>query len=369
MSTITFTRTFHPIGQGSFNTEIFSCNNIKIAKIVYDCGTNSSQQTLKNEIDKTFDKNDEIDILFLSHLHADHISGVEYLKQRCKIKTVVLPLLDYFEKVIVELDLTLHNIGTKIINPEQYFGSETSIVYIYKSDNEGRTNNLQLILDGLKNKQEVRSGTTIKMNKISFWKYTPFNMTNHGNYNQFKILLKEKGIDEHLLYDVCYFEANKKSLRSCYATIYSDLNKSSLLVYSENEECYSVKNYCNEVLTEDSIHSLKEDQTGCLYTGDANLSQKEQVNIILDRLIKYKNTIGIFQVPHHGSRDNMYQESFDLIPSNHYGICVVSAGSKRSKHPSKELLGELLYYGAFPFLVTENEKTKVWQIIKFSSHP
>lgn len=368
MEKIIFKRTFHPIGQGAFYTEIFSNNNKDIARIVYDCGTNSSEKVLEDEIDKTFDEGDEIDILFLSHLHADHVSGVEYLKKRCQIKTVVLPWLDDFEKVIVELDLTLHSIDTGIINPEQYFGNETSIVYIRKSDNEEPFNESQIALGELGAEREIRSGTTIKMNKISFWKYTPFNLTNCSEYDQFENLLIEKGIDKDRLSDIEYFKDKKKSLISCYAEINSDLNKSSLLVYSENEYSHRVEISYNKISSKRSYHECTEDQTGCLYTGDSNLTKKKQVDTIIDKLHNYQKTIGVFQVPHHGSRKNMSLESLKLVKSNDLQLCIVSAGAKRAKHPSKELLGELLYHGAFPIVVTEHEDTKVCQIIGFTSY-
>ena len=68
-------------------------------KFVYDCGSNN-QSALKREINKAFDKDECIDLLFLSHFDYDHVSGVKYLLSRCHVKDVVLPYLDETEKIL-----------------------------------------------------------------------------------------------------------------------------------------------------------------------------------------------------------------------------------------------------------------------------
>ena len=62
---------------------------------VYDCGSMShkSDEYLENAIDKEFKPKEKIDILFLSHLHKDHVSGLGILENRCYIKQMVLPYL------------------------------------------------------------------------------------------------------------------------------------------------------------------------------------------------------------------------------------------------------------------------------------
>lgn len=367
MSKITFKRTFHPIGQGAFYTEIISKENINICRVVYDCGTNSSQRILKNEINNTFDKDDTIDILLLSHLHADHVSGIGHLKERCRIKTVVLPLLNDFEKLIVNLDLIVHDIDSGILNPQQYFGEDTNIIYVSKSDNEEAfRNELPLIISESINISEIRSGSTIILEENSFWKYTVFNLTNHSDYGLFNNLLIEKGIDKKRLTEVEYFEKEKKALLSCYTEVYKDLNESSLIVYSEDDSSGSLNIISDMIIGKSFEYRREQNKTGCLYTGDANLSQSEQVDTILNKLKSYTESTAIFQIPHHGSKNNMSHDAFRLLPADHFGVCVVSAGSKRSKHPSKELLGEILYYGRLPLLVTEESVTKVYHNIKFS---
>lgn len=82
------TRAFHAIGQGAFYTEKFE-NGFTI---VYDCG-GQNKKFIVNKIQEVFQKNEKIDILFISHFHNDHINGVDFLLEYCDVKKVVLPFL------------------------------------------------------------------------------------------------------------------------------------------------------------------------------------------------------------------------------------------------------------------------------------
>lgn len=80
------TKIFHPMGQGAFYTERFEKINI-----VYDCGTKN--ETIGRKVVKqSFKSTDEIDILFISHFHADYISNIKTLKEHCKSIKMLLYL-------------------------------------------------------------------------------------------------------------------------------------------------------------------------------------------------------------------------------------------------------------------------------------
>ena len=92
-------RTIHPVGQGAFYSEVFEeCGVVKFS-MVYDCGTetpaNKMDLSLKEQIIDFSEHvaNRSIDLLFISHFHKDHISGLNYLSQKCNIKKTVIPML------------------------------------------------------------------------------------------------------------------------------------------------------------------------------------------------------------------------------------------------------------------------------------
>lgn len=72
-------RTFHPIGQGGFYSERFIFQGEDNINIIYDCGSATGVKNVKQEIAATFKKGEVIHALFISHFHADHINGIEYL--------------------------------------------------------------------------------------------------------------------------------------------------------------------------------------------------------------------------------------------------------------------------------------------------
>ena len=115
--------TQHSVGQGGFFTGVIkhsdhidvSYNNDNIVarrntcesqkdddkfKFVYDCGS-KKYKDLKKEIDRTFEKDDYIDMLFVSHFDEDHVNGIKHLLKRCHVETVVLPYLSDYEKIVL----------------------------------------------------------------------------------------------------------------------------------------------------------------------------------------------------------------------------------------------------------------------------
>lgn len=72
-------RTFHPVGHGAFYTERFYDDE----NVVLDCGTLSTATQLNNEIKKLQKSGmKEIDAIFISHFHTDHISKIDALSVR-----------------------------------------------------------------------------------------------------------------------------------------------------------------------------------------------------------------------------------------------------------------------------------------------
>ncbi len=96
---------FHPVGQGLFTSiEICDENNRKIFSIIFDCGsTKSCSRSLRQCIDKYIDNNSsrKVNLLTLSHLHYDHVSGLTRLLSEIDAETVVLPYLTPLERLLV----------------------------------------------------------------------------------------------------------------------------------------------------------------------------------------------------------------------------------------------------------------------------
>lgn len=93
---------FHAVGQGLFYSGLINKKGSGTFSFVYDCGTESSKRFLRREIDdfkallphvRNGNKK-KIDLLVISHMHDDHVNGLEYLLKDVEVDTVVMPYTD-----------------------------------------------------------------------------------------------------------------------------------------------------------------------------------------------------------------------------------------------------------------------------------
>ncbi len=80
---------FFKAGQGSFYGGRIRSDFNKVYTVVYDCGTSSRNHYLNEEIDFfkiQGAKCNVIDLLFISHLDYDHVSGLKRLLKEFNVK-------------------------------------------------------------------------------------------------------------------------------------------------------------------------------------------------------------------------------------------------------------------------------------------
>ncbi|PDS46343.1 hypothetical protein CO662_36150 [Rhizobium anhuiense] len=109
-------RTQHPVGHGGFHSGLISTvegspngarstNERPVASFsyVYDCGSERGD-AFNSEMSLYRAASDgKTDVLFVSHLHADHINGIDRLQAMAPAKTVIVPYLDVVERLLFVL--------------------------------------------------------------------------------------------------------------------------------------------------------------------------------------------------------------------------------------------------------------------------
>jgi len=131
---IKYEQKFHSIGQGLFYSSSLHLNNSISANIIFDCGSENIK-LINREINKF--NNNFIDILIISHLHFDHISGLDHLLKNRKVNTVVLPYLFPQERILIQ---SLNH------NKPEWYNVFLSNPYSYLNEKENIEN--VIIIDG-----------------------------------------------------------------------------------------------------------------------------------------------------------------------------------------------------------------------------
>lgn len=137
---MSFSRTFHPVGQGAFYTEQHYVDS-SVLTVVYDCGLlTPKKEQFRRKVATALPPGSVIDLLFLSHFHADHVNGLDELKKRYVIRTVVLPKLTEEARTLVKLENYVEYAGFSTLlvdNPRAYFGEQTAIILVEAIGEQG----------------------------------------------------------------------------------------------------------------------------------------------------------------------------------------------------------------------------------------
>ena len=385
-------RIFFPIGQGAFYAEKHDQFNI-----VYDCGNYRKTKLSENIVKQSFNKNDDIDILFISHLDWDHISLLKTLKESVNsIRNVFLPLLHKEKKIL--LRKIYHSLGYSsldiIDDPEKFFGDNTKIIYINPSENNRSNESGEEITISHNNNNlpsVINSGTAIKIRGYrDYWCFVPYNIKNKERIENLKKELKKAGLDmQKLITDPDYamriiIGPKKDDLKKCYKSLEGKINENSLVIYSgpiprrtppssfiqahyttndndyDNYDNYDNYDYDNYDYYYYYPYYFDLRASGCIYTGDVDLNKFD----IKDVYKQFWNTVGTVQIPHHGSIKN-FEESF-LKNNGRPLICPISYGIRNSYgHPSLNVVNNISLNGSFVIHITEDSGSKYIQLIDF----
>lgn len=350
-------RSFLPVGQGAFYTEQFE-NGVNV---VYDCGSSTSRSAIEKQIECTFNQDEEIQAVFISHLHEDHINGLPYLLTHCRVRALYLPFLTDEEILLTRLIARLENtesefLSQMLVDPHTAIQTNTialdapipDIYYVMPADSNRRIPS---------NVTAVESGKTLS-SITDNWIYVPYNFQNTRRSKAFFRGLSKNGYDKKTLQSYLetsdIFSYDWSDIRRIYQKYApGSLNSNSLVVYSgpsaNADSKIEPSHFFMPDLSDPQSGRRNGFPCGCLFMGDYDAGTQESWNGLTDHLAEYMSTIGTIQVPHHGSMHN-YNEA---LSCGKY-VLIISAGyQNKYKHPHTKVLKDMLMKKAVHFWVTE----------------
>lgn len=380
------TRIIHPVGHGAFYTEtLFNDKNNKYFNVVYDCG-GSSKKIINKNINWYLDflKQEQgrkvINAVFISHLHTDHINGLDYLLDNADdVKFLFLPQLNKLQKIemymhnIIITNLFNNNSNELIFKLNDYNHKNTKIIEISQAEQDIKLNEekekIEISEEKLNKHTRIpmKSGTKLYSNIFKDWFFIPYNpQIDDSKTRQLYEKIKNdfnSGIDFSFedLPDIIKnynYENKLKKIREIYKEVFDidDHNIYSMPLFSglqnttylhSNKQCYEYCKLCNYY--KNLCKEFK--NPNCLYTGDFMAKENRNLSNLEKNYDRLWNTIETIQIPHHGSIYNHNSKLYSNINNAFVNV------DKRDNY--KNTLDDICKNGCKKIdIVTENTSTK-----------
>ncbi|MDR0852077.1 MAG: hypothetical protein LBN36_06240 [Clostridiales Family XIII bacterium] len=190
------------------------------------------------------------------------------------------------------------------------------------------------------------------------WIITPYVFLDEEKLNHIREKLEENAVDlAEIASSVLpeFWKEHKKQIRTAFDSLKMNLNLTSMVVYSGPKKV-TPKEW---IWSKDLGKSYIEGEVGCLYTGDICLKSEVQFEKLKTELGDLWSTIGVIQMPHHGS-----SYSYNNKLSREDWQFVISAGTtNRYRHPSHKVIADLLSKENCVRIVTEHKGSELLYLI------
>lgn len=349
-------RGIHPVGQGSFYTEIHNIMAGDEHCVVFDCGTIGGMDSLEKSVKDTFKKDQVIDALVISHFDKDHVNGIKHIDRKCKIKNIIVPQYSNRKWFYIVADFVTRggkSVNMDVCNLEIFRQRGIRIIEVKTMDDEDAAGNSERAeeksLQGSEN-MTIPSGTHMKVSaSINVdggtvkWVYIPINCTLGKDIARLEAKLNDvvSGFTALSADDMKNaIEKHRKEINEAYKEVFGSSNASSLCMYSGLDSAKRDIPLC-KCFNRGYLRRLVNSNEACLYTGDSELRSLIKLKCI-ERLIgTLKERIGLLQIPHHGSIENTDAGIFNIFSVQRMA-CFMSYGiGNRYGHPSQYLIDML----------------------------
>lgn len=359
-------RIFHPVGQGAFYTEEFRSVARPRFTTVYDCGTETAAGKMDIPLSQQIQnfkyglRNNDIDLLFISHFHGDHVNGLDELLKGTNVRKLVIPMLTENAILATRIrNLLIYGDDARAVDAiirEIYYGSGENDRYgeiiavspeVRGTEREER-NTAERGDMFPKRRRTQYSGDEIVEPDI-FWKYIPFNSIDDSDQRavdfvklvrQIPDVIKDNGdlnVDEIV-------RNKRKELKEAYKKAMKGGNDNLYTLVVESTPIDGVR-------IMPSNHDAR-----CIFFGDF----EPDVGVdVWQRFVKVYNDypeIGLVQVAHHGSQKNWRKDFLYSLGRRQY---IISSGTTNGHHhPSYWVIRDIKRAGHSVSVVCEEQATE-----------
>lgn len=376
------------VGHGFFHSASINIEG-DFYRYIYDCGAHNESTAIR-EINRYVNNENmeghgkDVDMLVISHFHADHIKGIPYFLKQFHIKNLVIPYLSEDAKTLVLAYLAAigadeWNVFSQLIlAPVDWLadlGSDAQVVQISAEDGD-RLDEASAPPNG--NGLAIGNGVTnqstpaaIFVGTVPVWRFK-FHVEENPRYVAAilkkiatQLILTEKQL-KAFLRDSEWINANWKTLKKCFTSIGSEnQNATNLSMFSGPIRYVHLMRANFQPKGRDcGCWCYREDSIGWLGTGDAQLKNSAAYSSFESSFKEYLPRLDTVTVPHHGSRRDYNAKIGDLglrhvITSNHLI-------DPKDKHPSSEVMLNLRSKSGTVEIVTDDPSTTLFD--SFTGH-
>ena len=351
---------FHKVGQGLFYSGILTKTDDthhNTFSFIYDCGSESSNFFLYREIDEfkhLFPSNKrKLDMLVISHLHEDHVNGLERLLDGIEVQTVVMPYINDGLKLLARLELRSDDEFLKefYTDPVAWFVSKGAkrVLLLGSEEEEDIYGNIgqqyyedqDIHIDGVLGISILDDTQIVYLKKLStvkcwkfYWGFCFENLkltVNRKTYieivEDFKKqkcltleqIFKSKRLTQELRRKIEKNYPNAQN-RTSVVLLHRPIKKNcSCLIYFNDR----YGGFLNE----------KVEFLNTILTGDIELRKSDNLELLSNH-----DLFCVFQYPHHGSKNN----DLKRLSNPNVGFYIISCGIiNRYGHPHNEILEQI----------------------------
>jgi len=378
---------FHNVGQG-----LFYSGRVGSFNFVYDCGAEKRGHlyAVINNYKNNELQSSKLDLLILSHLHDDHVSGLNVLLDRISVNTVILPYLSPIERLMVALrneylplwfyefladpvSFLIDKGARKVVlmggreaRPPERVGFESGPDLNEMPDDEELREEVLEHDKHWKSFLDQRKLLVRNHNRDigiqGIWVLRFYNCKiDDSNKDSFERCVRS-AVGTNDLIHVIRSKPRLGRLRACYNGLQKDFNNTSLVLYHAPMDksmclCKVIGNCCEAkdfpesmfvFANGDRAHLHK--ANGQFLTGDINLGNAW--NGIQIHYGSYLSEVFVALLPHHGSKRNWNRVILTKVPRK----CrwVASSGlSNRYGHPSPEVFRDAIQRGGVAYWCNE----------------